>query len=380
MRGPVAPERHRCGRGSLPRFSAASREAARRRGMALLGMALLAMMLPAADTQAQPEPVTFRVAMRSSITSPNGRNLVDYKTAVEQGSGGALRFDIRDKGQLYADNQVPEAIRSGALEMAIVQVGLYAKDIPEVGIFQQPFLFDTDKVIAAAIRPESEIRKVIDARILEKMGARVLWWQNYGPTIVMSKGSPLLDPQSMQGRSIRAFDTVSAEFVSLCGGQPQIVPYAKMLEALQTGKVDAVMTGVFGVREVELWRETQYVSRINHSAIALAITVNEGLWQSLTAEQRELMAREARRVEADYQDKFALAETEAYRFAAEKGMAIDAMTADQLGEWRLCSSEVLERFVDRLGNDAAERLMTAYGRLRAAACCTPEAGQSLLNR
>jgi C4-dicarboxylate-binding protein DctP len=369
MRGPVAPKRHRLGWRCPPRFAAGL-------GMALLGVALLAT----AEAQAQPEPVTFRVAMRSSITSPNGRNLVDYKTAVEHASGGALLFDIRDKGQLYADNQVPEAIRSGALEMAIVQVGLYAKDIPEVEIFQQPFLFDTDKVIAAAIRPESEIRKVIDARILEKMGARVLWWQNYGPTIVMSKSAPLLDPQSMQGRSIRAFDTVSAEFVSLCGGQPQIIPYAKMLDALQTGKVDAVMTGVFGVREVELWRETKYVSRINHSAITLAITVNERLWQGLTAEQRELMAREARRVEADYQDKFALAEAEAYRFSAEKGMAIDAMTPDQLGEWRLCSSEVLERFVDRLGNDRAARLMTAYGRLRAASCCTPDAARSSLSR
>jgi C4-dicarboxylate-binding protein DctP len=321
------------------------------------------------------DPVKFRIAMRSSITSPNGKNLVDYKNAVEQATGGALTFEIHDKGQLFTDSQVPEAIRTGALEMAIVQVGLYAKDIPEVEIFQQPFLFDGDSVIAAAIRPDSGIRQVIDAKILQKMGARVLWWQNYGPTVVMSKAAPILDPQAMQQRNIRAFDTVSAEFVTLCGGQPQVIPYAKMLESLQTGKVDAVMTGVFGVKEVELWRETKYISRINHSAITLAIVVGESLFQSLPEHHQAAMLAAARKVEADYENNFATAQAEAFRFSAEKGMAINTMTSDQLADWRICSSDVLERFVEKLG-ETAGNLMKAYGRLRtAASCCKPEAAR-----
>lgn len=342
------------------------------RFVSVIGAALLSLT---AIVAAQAEPVKFRIAMRSSVTSPNGKNLVDYKTAVEKASGGALAFEIHDKGQLFTDSQVPEAIRSGALEMAIVQVGLYAKNVPEVEIFQQPFLFDNPGVIAAAIRPDSDIRKVIDAKILERMGTRVLWWQNYGPTIVMSKTAPVIEPQAMQRRSVRAFDNVSAEFVSLCGGQPQVVPYAKMLETLQAGKIDAVMTGVFGVREAELWRETSYISRINHSAIMLAVVVNEGLWQSLTGRQRETMLAEARRVEADYESNFAAAEADAYRFSAEKGMTVRDMTADQLSEWRLCSSDLLERFVAKLGG-TADALMSAYGRLRSVSCCKASAGGS----
>ena len=337
---------------------------------ALLGSVLLGLALAGA---AGAETMTFRLAMRSSITSPNGQNLVVYKNAVESATRGAISIDIRDKGQLYDDTQVPEAVRSGELEMAIIQVGLYAKQIPEVEIFQQPFLFDSDALIAAAIRPDSEIRKVIDGRILEKMGARVLYWQNYGPTLLMSKSEPMVHPDAMQRRSIRAFDSVSAEFVSLCGGQPQVVPYAKMLEAMQGGQVDAVMTGVFGVKQVELWREARHISRLNQSAIMLAVVINEGLWQKLAPRHREIMQAAALDAEIAYAGHYALAESDAYRFSAEKGMTIHEMSPEQLGEWRLCSSDLVERFVERLG-DTAGTLMSAYGRLRTAACCNT-AGQ-----
>ena len=323
-------------------------------------------------TAAKADPVKFRLAMRSSITSPNGKNLVAYKNAVETLSDGRVTIEILDGGKAFTDTQVPEAVRSGALEMAIIQVGLYAKDIPEVAIFQQPFLFDSDAIIEAAIRPESDIRKVIDASILAKMGARVLYWQNYGPTVIISKDGPILEPQSIEHRDVRAFDNVAAEFVSLCGGQPHVLPYAKMLESLQMGKVGAVMSGVFAVREQELWREAKYISRIHHSALTIAVVINENLWQSLPKQDRDMMLAEARKAEIDYENSFALANAEAYRFSVEMGMTVKDITKDQLGEWRLCSSEVVERFIEKLGDTATTSLMTAYGQLRAASCCKSE--------
>ena len=319
-----------------------------------------------ADVQA--EPVKLGVTIQVSTANPLGRNVADFKKAVEAASAGSLVIELFDKAQRFVDFQVPQAVSSGAIEMGMAQIGLYAKDVPAVEIFQQPFLFDSDELTHAAAHPESEIRKLIDAQLLEKTGVRVLWWQPYGATVVMSKNAPLSNPNAMQNRSIRAVDTVAAEFVTLCGGKPQVISGSKMLDALRTGKVDAVMTGVLGVQERELWKETQYITRLKQSALLFLVIVNETVWQGLSAEHRELMVREARRVERDYWGSFAQDEANAYTFSMGKGLAVKEITGDDLAEWRVCSSDLVERFVERLG-DTASSLMTAYGRLRAASCC-----------
>jgi C4-dicarboxylate-binding protein DctP len=250
-----------------------------------------AALVMAGAQAASAEPVKLGVTIQVSTVSPLGKNVADYKSAIEAASGGSLALEVFDKAQRFVDFQVPQAVGSGAIEMGMAQIGLYAKDVPAVEIFQQPFLFDSDELTRRAARPESEIRKLIDAQILEKTGARVLWWQPYGATVVMSKHSPLVTPSAMQNRNVRAVDPVAAEFVTLCGGKPHVISGSKMLDALQTGKVDTVMTGVLGVQERELWKETQYITRLRQSAILFLVIINEKVWQGLSKEHQALMVK-----------------------------------------------------------------------------------------
>jgi C4-dicarboxylate-binding protein DctP len=191
----------------------------------------------------------------------------------------------------------------------------------------------------------------------------VLWWQPYGLNLFMSKGKPLVNPQDIAGRNVRALDKGTAEFITLCGGKPEVISGSKMLDALTAGKVDAVMTGALGIKERELWRETQFVNRLRHSAILFVVIINEKVWQGLTPAQQALLQAQALKVETMYWDQFARLEQEAYRFAAEKNMTVKEMTSDDLSDWRMCSSELVERFVEKLGETAAG-LMSAYGKLR----------------
>jgi C4-dicarboxylate-binding protein DctP len=325
------------------------------------------------------EPVKLGLTVQVSTTVTLGKNVLEYSNAMAKASGGEIGIEIFPDAKRFGDFEVPKAVSGGAIEMGVAQLGLYAKDVPAVEIFQQPFLFDSDELTRAATRPDSEIRKLIDAQILEKTGARVLWWQPYGATVVMSKTAPIPNPQAMQNRVVRSIDPVAAEFVQLCGGKPEVIPGSKMLDALKTGKVDSVMTGVSGVIVRNLWQETQHVTRLRQSVIMFLVIINETVWQGLSQPQRELMLAEARKAEAAYWNDFAAEELAAYRFSAEKGMTVTEITNEDLADWRVCSSDLVERFVEKLG-DTADRLMTAYGQLRAESCCKTGRAESALRR
>src|ERR1041384_7016301 len=103
-----------------------------------------AALLGAGGRGLNAEPVKLGVTIQVSTASPLGRNVADYKADVEAASGGRLPLEIFDKAQLFVDFQVPQAVGSGAIEMGMAQIGLYAKEVPAVEIFQQPFLFDSD--------------------------------------------------------------------------------------------------------------------------------------------------------------------------------------------------------------------------------------------
>ena len=347
--------------------------------MKFASILLCLLTLMASADQVAAQPTTLRLTMQVSTNNPLGRNVMDYKQAVETAAGGTLALDVRDKAQLFLDNQVPEAVGSGAVEMGIAQLGFYAGWEPSVELFQQPFLFDSDELTRAAADPSSEIRRYIDEQILQKTGARVLWWQPYGATVVMSKSAPIPNPEAMKGRNVRAFDAVAAEFVSLCGATPQVISGSKMLDALKAQKIDAVMTGVTGIPERELWRETQFITRIRHSAIIFVGIINEKIWQGLPVSLQKLMTIAARNEESGFWNRFAAAEVDAYRFAIEKGMQVREISESELTDWRVCSSELLERFVEKMGEPGV-KLMAAYGKLKSLQHSTEKEIQPIAGR
>jgi hypothetical protein len=91
------------------------------------------------------------------------------------------------------------------------------------------------------------------------------------------------------------------------------------------------------------------------------------------------MIKTAQKEEDGFWDRFADAEAEAYRFAVEKGMQVREIEPGDLRDWRICSSDLLEHFVDKMGEDGT-KLMSAYGKLKQAQCCNAKSEQAAVGR
>ena len=96
---------------------------------------------------------------------------------------------------------VPAAVGSGAIEMGVASLTRYVGDIPAVDIFYQPFLFDSEAKVRAAVAKGSPVRGPLDEAIAGT-GSTVLWWQAYGGAIMLSKGGPVKTPADMKGKKV----------------------------------------------------------------------------------------------------------------------------------------------------------------------------------
>jgi len=317
---------------------------------AALALGLAAGSAEAADT-------TLRISLQLPLTSHLGQNLQLFKEEVEKNSNGDIAVEIYDSAQLYKDKEVPAAVGSGAIEMGVASLTRYVGDVPAVDIFYQPFLFDTEDKVRAAVAPGSPVRGPLDEAIKDT-GSTVLWWQAYGGAIMLSNDAPVKTPDDMKGRKVRVFGKTLGDFVTAAGGAPTLISGSEQYLAYQRGTVDIGMTGVSGVKSRKLWDVMDTITVTNNADIEFIVVVNTDFWNGLPEEHKAIIEAAALKAEADVRDRMSQIEADAYAAAEENGMTVYTPTAEELAAWKAVSQPVYDAYVEKTG-DLGKSIMDA---------------------
>jgi C4-dicarboxylate-binding protein DctP len=316
------------------------------------------------------EPVKLRITATGPITNHLGVNLVQFKKEVEKHSAGEISIEIFDNSRLYKDDQAVAAVTSGAIEMGTIGLSQFVREEPALELFTQPFLLNFEALVRAATDPDREVRKVLDKALLDRFGVRVLWLQSFGNSVFFSKGGrDARTPAGIQGQKVRSWAKNMSRFTTACGGTPVVVSSSKLFQAAKDGSVDMVMSGITMVDTRELWKVMDTVTRTEHAVLEFAVVINEKVWQSLGDRHKAVITAAGREAERELRQTIAAIEEKAYAFARSKDMKVYDLTPNEVAEWRACSAEVMDEFMDTAG-ETGRRLMEAYGKLRTDSCCS----------
>jgi C4-dicarboxylate-binding protein DctP len=307
-----------------------------------------AMALGLTAGAAQAADTTLRISLQLPLSSHLGQNLQLFKEEVEKNSNGDIAVEIYDSAQLYKDNEVPAAVGSGSIEMGVASLTRYVGDIPAVDVFYQPFLFDTEEKVRAAVAPGSTVRGPLDEAIKET-GSTVLWWQAYGGSILLSNDAPVKTPDDLKGKKVRVFGKTLGDFVTSAGGAPTLISGSEQYLAYQRGTVDIGMTGVSGVKSRKLWEVMDTITVTNNADIEFIVVVNTDFWNGLPDEHKEIIQAAALKAEADVRDRMSQIEAEAYEAAEANGMTIYTPTAEEMAAWKSVSEPVYDNFKEKAG-------------------------------
>jgi len=336
---------------------------------ALLLVVLDLLAAPAARAQG----VTLRLGLPISLDSPTGQNMREFARQLQARTSGELKVEVEGAGRRYEESEVLGAVRSGEIEIGATPLTEFTRDVPLCASFLQPFLFNFDALIEAATRTDSEIRTLIDREIVRRTNARVLWWEPYGSSILVSRKVPANDPVTLVVRPVGAADNQAKELLSICGGLPQSVRPSDAYAALQKGTLAAIATDIMTVREHELWRVADTITNLRYAPSLFMVVIDERTWQKLTPEQQVIVTELGQDAQSYMWARFATVRAEAYALATEKGMRIVHLRPEDIVAWRACSASLLETYMERAGA-LGSRLFAAYGKLRTHPCCNEAPG------
>ena len=335
-----------------------------RAGMKTTALSLaIGAMAAFATPDAAEAAKTLRITLQLPLKNILGQNHLAFKEIVERESNGEIKVEIYDSAQLYKDKEVPQAVASGAVEMGSASLTRFAGTIPAVDLMFVPFTFNDNASIAKATAPGHPIREALDAEIL-KTGARVLWWQAFGLSVMLSKDEPIATPADMKDKKVRVFGKILGEFVKQTGAAPTLMSGSEQFLAYQRGTVDAGMTGVTAVKSRKLHEVMDYTILTNHAGLEFVVLINEDVWQGFSDKEREIISNAARTVEKDLREKYAKIHEDTIAWIkAETDMKVVDLSDAQRAEWRKAAEPVVDFYIQQSG-PLGEKLISEARKLQ----------------
>lgn len=247
---------------------------------------------------------------------------------LEEQSHGEISFKMFAGGVLGSEKEVVEQVQANAVQMTRVSLGIVGPVVPDVNVFNLPFIF----------RDHAHMRKVIDGDIGQEILDKItnsqfnlvaLAWMDGGTRNLYTK-KPVRDIADLKGMKIRVQgNPVFIDTVNAMGGNGIAMATGEIFSALQTGVIDGAENNPPTMLEHNHYQNAKFYTLTEHLILPEPVVISKDTWNKLSPEQQALvkkLAMEAQAEERVLWDKKS-AESEAKLKAA--GVEFIALTPEQ---------------------------------------------------
>jgi tripartite ATP-independent transporter DctP family solute receptor len=186
-------------------------------------------------------PITLRV---SSSAPPDkfGAHYLWFKPFQEELAkrvGERIVLEYFPNGQLGKEADVVNQVRTGSVDMIMTGASIWATVVPEFGMLDLGFLFNSYDHCARAL--DSGVGPAYDKLLQERAGVTILGWGfQVGARSVYTKAA-VTTIAGLKGMKLRVLPTKAfIDTFNIIGAAPTPIPINEVYTAAQTGVVDGL--------------------------------------------------------------------------------------------------------------------------------------------
>jgi tripartite ATP-independent transporter DctP family solute receptor len=194
--------------------------------------------------------------------------------------------------QLGGEKEMIEQAQVGALAIARISVGPMGPIVPELNVFNLPFMFrdaeHMEKVIDGDIGKEL-LKKLSDHPTAGLIG---LCWMNAGSRNVYNSKKPIKQVEDLKGLKIRMMgNPVFVDTMNALGGNGVAMGYDQLINAMQTGVVDGAENNEPSYSTGQHYRYAKYYSMTGHLIIPEILVFSKRIFQGLPKDDQALIMK-----------------------------------------------------------------------------------------
>jgi tripartite ATP-independent transporter DctP family solute receptor len=243
---------------------------------------------------------------------------------LEAATGGRLSIQMFPSMQLGGEKEMIEQAQVGALQIARVSVGPMGPLVPELNVFNLPFMFrdaaHMEKVIDGPIGDEL-LKKLSDHPTANLIG---LCWMNAGQRNVYNSKHPINTLADLKGLKIRMMgNPVFVETMNSLGGNGVAMGFDQLVNAMQTGVVDGAENNPPSYESGQHFRYAKYYSITGHLIIPEILVFSKKSWEGLSKDDQALIMKLAKEAQQEQRKLWYAREEESMKKMKEAGTEIN---------------------------------------------------------
>ena len=271
----------------------------RRTLVAAASTTLAAMALALALPMAASAQIILKAADVHPVGYPNVVAIESLGKKLEAATNGKYKLTMFPGGVLGGEKEMIEQTQVGAINILRTSLGPLGPVVPDVNVFNMPFVF----------RNEAHMRAVIDGpigqEILDKITASpskmvALGWMDGGSRSLYTK-KLVKTPADLKGQKVRMMgNPLFVDTMNAMGGNGIAMGYGEVFSALQTGVLDGAENNPPSMFTSNHFNAgTKFYAQTNHLIIPEIFVMSKVTWDKLTPAEHALVKKFAKEAQLE---------------------------------------------------------------------------------
>jgi TRAP-type transport system periplasmic protein len=240
----------------------------------------------------QTTPMAVRVGNSTANDAQEAINLY-FATKLTEYSAGRIKASSHPGAALGSNPQMLVTLQAGALHAMVIPAGFMASVVPELSLFDMPFLLPPDPAKATAFAAQS--KAVVKMKeVAAQKGIIVLSFYGVGSQNLLTR-FPVSKLADLQGKLFRVIPSPPRiGTYKDWGAVPRPMPLHEVYTALQQGIVDGIENPPDVIYRMKLHEVSKYLTLTGHSTFVNALIVSKKWFDALPNDLKDVVRKTGR--------------------------------------------------------------------------------------
>ncbi len=271
-----------------------------------------------------------------------GESILYFADSLSKASGGAIRLEPFEPGELVPALSVTDAVKEGKVEAGMTWLGYDQGRIPASPLLASvPFGMEPWEFMAWWYEAGGQ---QLGSALYERHNTKPLLCGLLGPETAGWFRKPIESTADLDGLKIR-FAGLGGQVLQRLGASVTVLPAAEIFQALEKGAIDAtefsqpVVDKMLGFDRVAKYN---YFPGWHQPFSAMHLIINMDRWNGLTPQAQSMIEIACTATVARYIANSEAAQGEVVQAFAQAGVTVGTLPRDTLEQLRRAATEVLD--------------------------------------
>ena len=268
-------------------------------------------------------------------------------------TAGKMKVVHHHSGALGGEREVAQQVQLGTVDFAPITTAPLSTLVPEMSVFQLPYIFRDYQHVYAALDGSEFIRSYYEP-ILDKKGLKLVAFYAAGYRGIYGH-FPVNSVADVKGKKIRVQeDKILVATFKALGMISTPIAFPEVATALQTKVIDSAEGGINTFYHNKFYDIVKFVADVRHTHQCVALIMSKASWAKLDPPTQKAVMEAARHSE-QWNRKFILEEDKDIQAQVKaKGVAI---TKPDAAPFRQATAPVYEEFYATPGGKDARKVV-----------------------